>query len=65
VVCLGWWREWRELQVLPYPGDLLDQPAFVVEAIETCEGPRLDALAEARAREQEELEELRRQWAAR
>ena len=35
---LSWWRDWKQLSVLPWGGnDLMDQPAYVVEAIRECE----------------------------
>ena len=36
--CVRWWREWRELGVLPYGGsDLMAQPHYVYQAIRLCE----------------------------
>lgn len=33
---LGWYREWKAYGVLPYgEANLLDEPAFVFEAIDT------------------------------
>jgi hypothetical protein len=58
-VCVRWWREWRDWRVLPYPGDMLDQPAYVVEAIEVCEGAWSDSEIRALDRQRRELERLK------
>jgi len=58
VVCLEWWREWQELRVLPWPGDLLEQPSYVVDAIGICERRRVDATAEADAEARARIEEM-------
>ena len=42
-----WWSEWKSLSMLPWYGDLLEQPAFVVEAIQLCESIRSEVDAEA------------------
>lgn len=31
---LGWFMEWRDFQALPWPGGIMDQPAFVFEALQ-------------------------------
>lgn len=36
-MCLTWWREWRDYKILPYDGDLLDQPVYIYEVITLCE----------------------------
>ncbi len=33
---LGVFYDWRDLQLLPYPGDIGDQPAYIVEALRAC-----------------------------
>lgn len=33
----GWWRTFKDTGALPWPGDFLDQPAFVSEAITLCD----------------------------
>jgi len=42
-----WWTEWKSFNMLPWRGALLDQPAFVVEAIQLCEAIRVEAETEA------------------
>ena len=35
----NWWRDWKNLKVLPWGGtDLMEQPAYILEAIDICEG---------------------------
>jgi len=56
LMCLGWWRDWRDLKVLPYEGaDLMDQPAYVLDAIRACEGPVHEQQARGIEEQQEEL----------
>lgn len=31
------WHDWRTLKLLPFPGGIRDQPAWVVEVIQLCE----------------------------
>ena len=57
-VCVRWWREWRELKVLPFAGDLLDQPAYVMDAIEICEDEWTTASSEATRKMREEVDRL-------
>ena len=34
---MSWFREWKDLGILPWGGsEMLEQPAFVVEAISVC-----------------------------
>jgi len=47
---IQWWSEWREYKVLPFPGEMRDQPAYVFEAIRACS-------EEARKIEQEKSKE--------
>ena len=42
-----WWSDWKSYKLLPWHGTLLDQPAFVVEAIQFCEGIRSEVEAKA------------------
>lgn len=30
---LAWWQDWKHLGLLPFPGEMRDQPAQVVEAM--------------------------------
>lgn len=34
---LNWWTEWRTLRVLPWEGEIADQPQFVLDALSLCE----------------------------
>lgn len=37
-MCVQWWADWRDLKVLPYGGtDMMEQPAYVLEAIKACQ----------------------------
>lgn len=36
-IYVAWWNDWKTLGILPFPGGLLEQPAFVVEAIQAAE----------------------------
>lgn len=38
LLCVQWWRMWRDLGALPYGGnDLMAQPAYVTQAIVACQ----------------------------
>jgi len=39
---LRWWSDWKSFALLPWHGTILEQPAFVVEAIQFCEGLRVE-----------------------
>ena len=34
---MTWWQEWKLLGILPEPGTLAEQPAYVVDVIRICE----------------------------
>lgn len=36
-VAYSWWSEWKAAGLLPFPGAIGDQPAYVTEAILVCE----------------------------
>jgi len=57
----NWWADWKTFGALPYGGsDLLAQPAFVVEAIRTCEETlaEISIKAEEKRREKQGRDEL-------
>ena len=33
---IQWWRDFRDFGVLPHPGDMNAQPAYVYQAIRAC-----------------------------
>ena len=37
-----WWTDWSTLEMLPWHGSMLEQPAFVVEALQLCESIKAD-----------------------
>lgn len=51
------WTEWRNLGTLPYPGDLLEQPAFIHQAIRTCELISIETQNKQVRRQQADLEQ--------
>lgn len=64
-----WWCDWREFRALPWPGDMLDQPNVVYQAISHCESAvkrieinshREQEQALARAREHSQWLAMRR-----
>ena len=61
---MGWWNDWKTLQVLPFPGSILEQPAWVVEAFQVTEAAWEDARARMEQAQQSdlqrELERMRR-----
>ncbi len=37
-IAYSWWRDWKDLKILPWGGgDLAEQPNYVVDAIRQCE----------------------------
>lgn len=40
------WMDWRDFQVLPFDGDMNDQPMFVYEIIQLCTYEANEAMAE-------------------
>ena len=37
-IAYSWWRDWKDLNILPWGGnDLSEQPNYVVDAIRQCE----------------------------
>ena len=57
---VDWYRDWRELGALPWPGDILDQPGYVVDVIRTCVRVEAEIRAGEEARQNRELERLER-----
>lgn len=53
---LNWWQSWRKLGVLPKPGDLLDQPLWIYEAIELCEDERIASERANQRRQQDQAQ---------
>jgi len=50
-----WWQNWKDLRALPYGGsDIMDQPAFVLEAVELCEATQNQIEAEERQRQRDQ-----------
>ena len=50
-LCVSWWQLWRTLRALPFAGGLMEQPAYVLEAIQACEAAQAET-------EKEQLAEL-------
>lgn len=40
--CFRWWQDWRTLGVLPWRGELIDQPIIVFDVLNLCESIRLE-----------------------
>ena len=62
---LGWYREWKAYGVLPYgEANLLDEPAFVLEAIDTIsteiDGMKADRQRRAQAEHDAAMKKARR-----
>lgn len=54
---IGWWRRWKEVGALPYGGsDIMDQPAYVIEAIQHCEEISNQITTEAHEKHRMEIE---------
>lgn len=34
---IEWWKDWRDFQMLPFPGTMADQPCYVAEVIRRCQ----------------------------
>lgn len=61
-----WWLDWRDLHILPFGGsDLMAQPAYVLEAIRTCQDALHRIESAQRRREAEEAQRLRDKMARR
>jgi len=55
-VVYGWWRDWKDLNVLPWGGsDLMEQPAYVTEGIRRCENLSNQVESEAHEKHQREM----------
>lgn len=55
-----WHREFSRLRVLPFGGsDLMDQPAYVYEAIEAVDSASMESEREAQRRAEKAQEEQR------
>jgi hypothetical protein len=61
-----WWRDWKEINGLPEGGtDIMAQPAYIVEAIKTCENLSAKVESERINKTQKDFErEQRRQKGA-
>lgn len=57
---LRWWRDWKRYDSLPYPGGLLDQPAYITQAIRTCENTFLEVQEDNRIAAERKLEQARK-----
>lgn len=57
---LEWWMEHRRLGILPWPGDLNDQPAHVVEAFGIASQVQAERDAEKQAQQERAVEEISR-----
>jgi hypothetical protein len=55
---VDWWHNYREYKVLPFEGDLNDQPAYVADAIKACHDEGLKIQAERAERERQEMDRL-------
>jgi hypothetical protein len=61
-VIFRWWRDWKELSALPEGGtDIMEQPAFIVEAIQLCENLRAKVESETLKKQQKASERQHRQ----
>lgn len=54
-----WWTDWKMLGAMPFDGDALDQPAYVVDVLRECE--RVSAEVDERQRQEREREP-KKQW---
>lgn len=55
---MGWWRDWKNLNSLPFGGsDVLAQPAYVTQVIRTAEQTANEI---AQARDEERRREAER-----
>jgi hypothetical protein len=52
--CVEWWRSWKDYGLLPYPGEMASQPAYVFEVIQECEV----AVGEIRKEKMDEIENM-------
>jgi len=60
-VAYSWWRDWKDLNVLPWGGiDLMEQPAYVGEIIRHCENIFNTVESEAHEKHQKELDRAHR-----
>lgn len=56
-VLLTWWQDWKTLQVLPWGGsDIMDQPAYVLQAFKKCEATITALQDEQQSKQQKDLE---------
>jgi hypothetical protein len=53
---IGWFNDWRRFGSFPYPGDALDQPMHVYEALTICVEATDEAEADLIARRRAESE---------
>lgn len=53
---LGWWQDWKLLGLLPYPGDMSEQPAFAVQALRICETTKITVERDRHKRQVREME---------
>lgn len=65
--CIGWWSDWKTYGMLPWDGEMSDQPAFVVQAVQLVEGLRSKLEGERTQKqiaeiEKKEREAKRKQW---
>ena len=58
---LSWWAEWVQFKVLPYGGtDLLEQPAYVIEAFSFFQEIKADIEKKKARKQQQEIERARK-----
>ena len=61
-ILYSWWRDWKDLKILPYGGDdLSEQPNYVVEAIRQCENIYAKVEAEQVEKSHKEAKQMSRQ----
>jgi hypothetical protein len=55
---MAWWQTWRALDALPFPGSMIEQPAYVFEALHAAE---IEA-QQCEAKRQRKADEELRKW---
>ena len=59
---LTWWQDWKTLQVLPWGGsDLMEQPAYVLQAFRQCETTLNELNKEEQTKQQKAYEKQQRE----
>ena len=57
----SWWRDWSDLKVLPLGGsDLMEQPAYIIEAIRHCETIKQTVESEMHEKHEQEMKRASR-----